>query len=1055
MTARTPVSRPASIAFGHAPPDPTWTDRPAEDLWAPLSAPAADRLLRDGGYDLRVRWRDGTLRLVGEGAGSGLPLGAEPSWAELYRLLVRLRRRRRRYDPGWLARLTATLGGPAGMRTERGDDSLQRTVLDDPLLRMHCATLVPESARCAPDGPVAAGSGALPAPPHPEHPGGTIAVRPDALLAPGPDGAPGLLRLVIDNRFGRREHELRFFVEHFVRPPVRALRHALEVRRTALFALDGSAPDAIAFELSTELEATGRVITAAAVAGPDEHAARNSARTLLAVLADLANGFRRIGYALPRGETVRAAIDQVLTEELRHLDRATARLLARTELRPFVHHVDADQHTILRHVLDTVQERTRRRRWDRGLPQPAVVIDLDLCGIVPLRRTVEATRAVAGPRPGAPNGIPELADPESLPVLPTYAESTWHTFLELSGLHEKYPEVDWRAAHAEFFQAFARPWNRLRTDEVNAGLARFVWDVRDAGGQVVFCTGRRERVREHTAAVLEAAGVPDAPLLCMPDDRTRPIAELKVARLREFGELDVIAVFDDMHANRIAITKEYPAALAIAVEVPGLVVERRPGQPVPDRAPAIATFETEPRPRSGGSGPGLLSHAHSLEELQIGALRANRSARRWGVHLSRDEALDLARTVLADADRAADRLARTARDRFGLTEAVSAADRVERVVHALHHVLSRKQFLKGARSNYQVEHLRHDVEPFLRADRPIDVVLLGFPIKQCLNGLKASGPLPDLAEFGGLVRLREMQRAAAAVHPPGLRFRILTDGRHFRPRPLSITGTYSSILREYADLAGLGDTAVIEEVDAVAARRLDVDLPAERADRAARHRRLLTEALRGLDIAEQPLRTLDQVEQRAVGADPAVAPSVEMFREMLMSVVYSVPLSVPAGFERVTWARAVFADVYDLDGAAVPPMLRRSRVEVLRRAWHTVVRYLATMRVDEELGYEELLFPNRVRLTVSAARPGRCGFTYLGGSGLLPWQGTGALDRRGHLGADYAISLQDRGFVPVYTPLIGPRQPWFAVPAEHTRLSANGGMHLDPDFTTTARLRRK
>ncbi|GAB2653558.1 hypothetical protein GCM10027271_09890 [Saccharopolyspora gloriosae] len=1053
MTARTPVTRPASTTFDQVPPDPMWTDRPAQDLWAPLSVPEADRLLRDGGYDLRVRWRSGAFRLVGEGAGSGVPLGAEPTWAELYRLLVRLRRRRRRYDPGWLARLTGTLGAadPAGSGAAAGEDPLTRTVLDDPLLRMHCATLVPESARRAPGGAVARGTGALPAPPHPEHPGGTVAVRPDALLAPGPDGAPGLLRLVIDNRFAHREHELRFFVEHFVRPPLRAFRHALEVRRTALFA----APDALAFELSTELEATGRVITATAAPAPDEHTAREAARTLLAVFADLADGFRRIGYSPPRGDSVRAAIDRVLAEELRHLDRPTARLLARTELRPHVHHVDADQHTILRHVLDTVQDRTRRRRWNRELPQPAVVIDLDLCGIIPLRRTVEATRAVSGPRAGAPNGIPELADPDSLPVLPTYADSTWHTFLELTGLHEKYPEVDWRAVHAEFFRAFARPWNRLRTDEVNAGLARFVWDVRDAGGQVVFCTGRRERVRDHTAAVLEAAGVPDAPLLCMPDDRTRPIPELKVARLREFGELDVIAVFDDMHANRIALTKEYPAALAIAVEVPGLVVERRPGQPVPDRAPAIATFETEPRPRSGGSGPGLLSHAHSLEELQIGALRANRSARRWAVRLNRDEALELAHTVLADADRAADRLARAARDRFGLTGPVPESERLDRVVHALHHVLSRKQFLKGARSNYQVEHLRRDVEPFLREDRPIDVVLLGFPIKQCLNGLKASGPLPDLAEFGGVVRLREMQRAATAVHPPGLRFRILTDGRHFRPRPLSITGTYSSILREYADLAGLGETAVIEEVDAVAARRLDVDLPAERAERAARHRRLLTDALRGLDIAERPLRTLARVDQRAAGADPAVAPSVEMFREMLMSVVYSVPLSVPAGIERVAWARAVYADVYDLDGTAVPPMLRRSRVEVLRRAWHTVVRYLATMRVDEELGYEELLFPNRVRLTVSAARPGRCGFTYLGGSGLLPWQGTGALDRRGQLGADFAVSLQDRGFVPVYSPLIGPRQPWFVVPAEHTRLGAGGGMRLDPEFAATARLRRK
>ncbi|MFR9728047.1 L-tyrosine/L-tryptophan isonitrile synthase family protein [Saccharopolyspora sp. MS10] len=1036
MTARTPVTRPTSATV--EPPDRPRQPRPSPDLRGPLPLQQADRFLRDGGYELRVRRDADGCRLVGEGAGRGVPLGSEPTWAELYRVLVRLRRRRRRHDPEWLRRFATSLGA-VPPRAGAGEPP----PVDDPQLRMHCAALEPARGQHLGD--------VEPAPKHPEHPGGTVAVRPEVLLAPGPDGRPDLLRLVVDNRFEHREHELAHFAEHFVRPPVRAFRHALEQRRTALFT--GSAP-LLAFELSTELEATGRVVTTGAVRDPDEHEVRAAARTLLAVLGELADGFRRIGYPLPRGETVRGALERVLGQELRHLDRPTARLLGRTELRPHVHSVHPDQHEILRHVLDTVQTRTRLRRWDPELPPPTVVIDLDLCGIVPLRRTVEAARAVSGPRPGAPHGIPELADPDALPVLPTYSETTWPAFLDRCGLREKYPEVDWQEVHAEFFRAFARPWNRLRTDEVNAGLARFVWDVRDAGGQVVFCTGRRERVREHTAAALRAGGVPDAPLLCTPDERTRPIPEHKVARLREFGELDVVAVFDDMHANRIALTAAYPGALAIAVEVPGLVAERGPGEPVPDRAPAIATFETEPRFRSG-SRQGLLSHTHSLEELQIGALRANRSARRWAVRLSRDAALELVESVLADADRAADRAARAARQRFRLDEAVAGPERLDRVVHALHHVLSRKQFLKGARSNYQVEHLRRDVEPFLRAGRPIDVVLLGFPIKQCLNGLKADGPLPDLAEFGGVARLREMQRAASAVHPPGLRFRILTDGRHFRPRPLSITGAYSAVLRQYAELAGLGESAVIEEVDAVAARRLDVDLPAERAARGARHRRLLTEALRGLDVAADPLRALDEVDRRAAVADEAVAPSVGMFREMLMSVVYSVPLSVPEGVARSTWSRVVYADVYDVTGAGVPEAVRRSRVEVLRRAWHTVVRYLATMRVDEELGYEELLFPNKVRLTVSAARPGRCGFTYLGGSGLLPWQGTGALDRRGQLGADFAVSLQDRGFVPVYSPLLGPRQPWFMVPAEHTRPGADGGMRLDPDFAASARLRRK
>ena len=75
-----------------------------------------------------------------------------------------------------------------------------------------------------------------------------------------------------------------------MRPPLRAFRHALEHRGTALFAVDAAGTDPIAFELSTELEATGRVIASAAVAEPDEQAVRSAARELLAVIAELADG---------------------------------------------------------------------------------------------------------------------------------------------------------------------------------------------------------------------------------------------------------------------------------------------------------------------------------------------------------------------------------------------------------------------------------------------------------------------------------------------------------------------------------------------------------------------------------------------------------------------------------------------------------------------------------------------------------------------------------------------------------------------------------------------
>ena len=329
-------------------------------------------------------------------------------------------------------------------------------------------------------------------------------------------------------------------------------------------------------------------------------------------------------------------------------------------------------------------------------------------------------------------------------------------------------------------------------------------------------------------------------------------------------------------------------------------------------------------------------------------------------------------------------------------------------------MLTSKQFRKGARSNYQVEHVRRDAEPFLRRGEPIDVVLLGFPVKQCLNRLKASGPLPDLAEFGGMARLREMHRAVSAVYEPGLRFNILTDGRHFRTRPPSITAVYRRRLREYAELAGIGARTSVEEVDEVAVRRLGDGLPAERAERIEGYRELLADALRPFDITDNPLRTLERVHDFTARM-PEFHPNViGLFREILMSLVYSVPVPVPSGAPRLEWSTVVYSDIYNVTDPAAPESVRRARAAVLRRAWDAVLRYMATMQVDEEFGYERM-FPNRIRLTLSAVRQGCLGFTYLGGSGLLPWQGTGVVDPRGRVAVDFAVSLLDQGFVPVYS----------------------------------------
>ncbi|GAB3556659.1 hypothetical protein J2S53_003315 [Actinopolyspora lacussalsi] len=1107
----------------------------------PLDVARADSVLVEGEYGVRLSGRDGPVRLVGKRAGSGISLGSAPSWRELYRTLIRLRLTRGRRDPAWLALLTEALeripddssrdepprdgsprdsfprGGARQGGARRPGSAWSRFAgmpAADPIIRMHCATAEPR----VPDDAVAPLG--EPTPAHPAFPGGTIAVRLPTLLRTGPTLPHPLLGEVVGNRFERGESASRYFLEHFVRPLLRAFRLALENPPGMLFT---PRVENLAVELSPETQATGRFVVTpeTAVREAREVTAtevRDGVRELVRTLQELSETFERTEFGerdrAGRGE-FRAAMRQVISAELRDLETGSADVLSGNHpLRGFVHTVPAEQDELLRRVLRTVQERTRLRRWNRELGQPTVVIDLESCGLVPERtvpsgqagselfrnrsdvetvlRSLPREERANRCRPGgvgpeshrSENVLPEDSLPEaSLPEASLSEASRPENYPSDPRRSEPSPDESGGAGGLRFRSREShRPaesvWdpptaelaelNTPVTGTVGSGLPRFVWDIRDAGGRVVFCVPGSERHYDHARVVLDRAGVPEADLIRVPLTGSGPATEWTVRRLRELGDTDVVAIFDTESAAKGI---ELSGVLTVAVSPRGDLPRQRDGREngaaesraVPERGvPVISSFETSPWRRSAWSQP-VLSNTHSLEELQIASLRENRSSWRWAVRLTRTETESMIESVLDDADRAADRTARGATVKFAADEPVAdPAERTRRTVGALHHVLTRKQFLKGSRSNYLLADMHRDADSFVARDEPVEVMLLGFPIKQSLNRLKACGPLPDIAELGGLIRLRELQRAARGVHPPGLRFNILTDGRHFRPRPASVTAAYTRKLREYASLVGLDGCVSIREIDSLATERLGREVTAQRPAMYERFRGSLESALHGLDITDQPLRTLDRVRDRAdarVGPDAeSVARSLYLFREMVMSMVYSVPVPTPTGTDRFGWARRVYADVYNFGDSRLSPRLRQARVAVLRRAWHNAIRYLSTMQVDEELGYEKLLDP-RVRLTVSAVTKGRCGFTYLGGSGLLPWQGTGVLDSRGYVAVDFAVSLIDQGFVPAFSPLLGPSQPLMMVPPQYARLPSRGartpGALLDGSLRDRARLRRK
>ncbi|MEY9928312.1 hypothetical protein ABH926_002951 [Catenulispora sp. GP43] len=173
---------------------------------------------------------------------------------------------------------------------------------------------------------------------------------------------------------------------------------------------------------------------------------------------------------------------------------------------------------------------------------------------------------------------------------------------------------------------------------------------------------------------------------------------------------------------------------------------------------------------------------------------------------------------------------------------------------------------------------------------------------------------------------------------------------------------------------------------------------------------------------------------------------------LFSSLIHSVPVPLPDGADRSDWSARVYADVYRT-GDSVPPTLAAARSAVLRAAWEAAIRYVAVLRTDQELGHDQLPGAH-LHLTAATPGPGQCGFAGLGGSALLPWHGTAAVDRYGVVSTDFAISLLDRAFVPVYADALGDSQPWFMAPICATDVANTGPARLSDAFLDGVRLRR-
>lgn len=460
--------------------------------------------------------------------------------------------------------------------------------------------------------------------------------------------------------------------------------------------------------------------------------------------------------------------------------------------------------------------------------------------------------------------------------------------------------------------------------------------------------------------------------------------------------------------------------------------------------------------------PGTIAHARSLRALPLSLLRTTSGTDQRRIRLDTSELATLLHALQTSSQAASARLTDNALDHLADSAPKATGSPASQhadcgllrcphqVVTALHRILTRSRFLKGSRSCYPLETALAQMLPFVCAQQPITIVTIGFPFKQHDNGLKAAGPWPDLAELGALLRLKELHDAITALYPPGLQVVVLHDGGYWRPRSVAEIRRYRRQLRRYAQLIGLTPAIRFCDQTGFVAQLLGP----QSWDQRERYRRSFRDLILLLAHSPRSLHQALQIDQRLTQALPrALLTEVPSFHDILSSLVYSVPVPTQPGTDPRQWACQVLAHPDDFTTPGLSPDLVAARRQVITSAWQDSMTYLAASLADAAAEVTQH-FPPHVRLATVASRPGSSGFSYLGGSTLLPWHGTGCLDSRGILCADFLVSLDHRGFLPVYCDLLGNDQPLLMVPPAQTIYSQHR-RQVDPHLLTTARLRSR
>ena len=140
------------------------------------------------------------------------------------------------------------------------------------------------------------------------------------------------------------------------------------------------------------------------------------------------------------------------------------------------------------------------------------------------------------------------------------------------------------------------------------------------------------------------------------------------------------------------------------------------------------------------------------------------------------------------------------------------------------------------------------VKYFVRADRPLHLILPAFPAKSP-SRRKTLGPLPDMAEEIALQYLQAACDELAALHPPGVRLTVCSDGHVFS----DLVGvTDDEVTRYGAEIATMVDRMNLRSIDLFGMADLyeGTDFPEMR-------RRLVADYAQPLEQVEERARRFD------------------------------------------------------------------------------------------------------------------------------------------------------------------------------------------------------